>query len=122
LRLVLEALHEQRPDRPVDEAGGQRLLLGGTALTLEIAAGDLAGGEGLFLVVDGERKEVDPGSGLLLGDHCRQHARLAVLGEHRGVGLARHAPRLEAQLASAPFDFHSLCFEHLLSRFSLFVA
>ena len=61
LRLVLEALDEQRPDRPVDQARGQRLLLGGAAFALEKAAGDLAGGVGLLLVVDGQREEVDAG-------------------------------------------------------------
>ena len=60
LRLVLEALDEQRPDRPVDEARDQRLLLGRAALALEIAARDLAGGIGLLLVVDGQREEIDP--------------------------------------------------------------
>ena len=59
LRLVLEAVHEQRPDRPVDQARGQRLLLGGATLALEKATGDLAGGVGLLLVVDGEREEID---------------------------------------------------------------
>ena len=60
LRLVAEAGREQRADRPVDEARGQHLLLGRPAFALEEAAGDLAGGEGLFLVVDGEREEIDP--------------------------------------------------------------
>ena len=35
LRLVVEAVGEQRADRPVDQAGGQRLLLGRTAFALE---------------------------------------------------------------------------------------
>ncbi len=34
------------------------LVLARTAFALEEAAGDLAGGEGLFLVVDGQREEV----------------------------------------------------------------
>ena len=58
LGLVLEALDEQRADRTVDQAGDQGFLLGRTAFTLEEAARDLAGGEGLFLVVDGQREEV----------------------------------------------------------------
>ena len=65
LRLVAEALGEQRADRAVDQAGDQRLLLGRTAFALEVAAGNLAGGEGLFLVVDGQREEVDAGLGVL---------------------------------------------------------
>ena len=58
LHFVVEAVGEQRADRPVDQARGQRLLLGGAAFALEEAAGDLARGVGLFLVVDGEREEV----------------------------------------------------------------
>ena len=55
---LLEALDEERADRPVDQAGGQHLLLGGARLALEEAARDLAGGVGLLLVVDGQREEV----------------------------------------------------------------
>ena len=61
LRLVAEPGEEQRPDRPVDEPRGQRLLLRGPSLALEKPAGDLACGKRLFLVVDGERKEILPG-------------------------------------------------------------
>ena len=59
LGLAAEALGEERADRAVDEARGQRLLLARPALALEEAAGDLARGEGLLLVVHGEREEVD---------------------------------------------------------------
>ena len=122
LGLVLEALHEQRADRPVDEARGQRLLLARAAFAFEEAAGNLAGGVGLLLIVDGQRKEIDAGPGLLLEDHGGEHAGLAVLRQHRGIGLPCDASRLEAQLAAAPLDFHALCFEHLfrlVSRCSL---
>ena len=58
--LVVEALGEQRADRPVDQAAGQRLLLGGAALALEEAARDAPGGREFFLIVDGEREEILP--------------------------------------------------------------
>ena len=58
-----------------------------------------------------------PGLADLRGDHGRQHGRLAVLGEHGGIGLAGHAAGLERQLAAAPLDFHALCFEHLSVSF-----
>ena len=122
LRLVLEALDEQRPDRPVDEARGQRLLLRRAPFALEVAARDLAGGVGPFLVVDGEGEEVDPRPGGFLGDHRRQHAGLAVLGVHRCVGLASHAARLQRQLAAGPFNFHTLCLEHLFRLVSFLVS
>src|SRR5690606_21051315 len=58
LRVVLVAFHEERADRAVDQAGNARLVFARTAFTLEVAAGDLARSERLFLVVDGEREEI----------------------------------------------------------------
>ena len=58
LRLVAGNPDEERPDRPVDQPRDQRFLFGRPALALEEAAGDLAGGEGLLLVVDGQREEI----------------------------------------------------------------
>ena len=52
LRLAQEALREERPDRAIDQARGEHFLLGLAAFALEEAARDLAGGEGLLLVVD----------------------------------------------------------------------
>jgi len=42
LHFVLEAFGEQRADRAVDQARGQRLLLGRAAFALEVAAGNAA--------------------------------------------------------------------------------
>ena len=63
LHFVVEAVGEQRADRPVDQARGQRFLLRGPPFALEEAAGDLARGVGLFLVVDGQREEILAGLG-----------------------------------------------------------
>ena len=119
LRLVLEAFDEQRTDRPVDEAGGERLLLGGTAFTLEEAAGDLARSVGLLLVVHGEGEEIDAGLRGLRGDDGGENAGLAVLGVNGRVGLARDAPGLERQLASTPVNFHAMDVEHVRFFLSL---
>ena len=122
LGLVLEAFHEQRPDRPVDQARGERLLLARPALALEKAAGNLAGGVGPLLVIDGEREEADAGAQGLLRHHGGQNARLAVLGEDGGAGLAGNAARLKAELASAPFNLYTLRIEHFGSRFLFLTA
>ena len=63
LHVVEEAVREERADRAVDEARGERLLLGRTALALEEAARDAPRGVGLLDVVDGEREEVPPRRG-----------------------------------------------------------
>src|SRR5262249_16383180 len=98
---------------------GERLLLARAAFALEKAAGNLAGGVGSLLVVDGEREEVDAGSGGFLGDHGGEHARLAVLGNHRRITLPGHPSGLEPDLASAPFNLYTLGFRLMGSRFSL---
>ena len=115
LRVVLVAFGEERADRAVDQAGNQRLLLARTAFALEIAARDLAGGVGLFLVVDGQREEVEAGLRLLGRDDGGEHDGLAVGGEHGAVGLAGDLAGFEDERAAAPFDFHFVVVEHVLS-------
>ena len=60
LRLVAPVVREERTDRAVDQAAREHFLLGRLAFALEEPAGDPARGVGVFLVVDGERQEVDP--------------------------------------------------------------
>ena len=115
LRVVLVAIGEERADRAVDQAGNQRFLFARTALALEIAARDLAGGIGLFLVVDGQRKEVEARLRLLHRNHGGEHHGLAVGGEHGAVGLARDLAGFEDERTAAPFDFHFVVIEHVLS-------
>ncbi len=112
LRLVAVALDEERADRPVDQAGDQRLLLGRATFPLEIATGNAAGGEGLFLVVHGQREEIDPRLRRFGGDDGREHDGLAIGGEHGGVGLAGDLAGLEHELAPAPHQFFGLDIEH----------
>ena len=59
LGLAGVALGEERPQRAVDHARGEDLLLVRPALALEEAAGDLAAGVGVLAVVDGQGQEVD---------------------------------------------------------------
>src|SRR6185437_3651053 len=113
--LVVEPLREQRPDRPVDEAAGQRLLFGRSALALEEAAGDPAGSGEFLLIVDGQREEVLPGLHRLGGGDCAQHHGFAEGRENRAVGLAGNAARFELEGLSTPLDFNCFGIEHLLS-------
>ncbi len=108
-------VREQRPDRPVDQAATQHLLLGRTALALEEAARDLAGGEGLFLVIDGEREEILTRLGGLCADGRAEHDGLAVAGQNGAVGLAGDLARLEDELAAAPVDLLAEVVEHAVS-------
>ena len=113
LGLVLEALDEQRADRTVDQARDQGLLFGGTALALEEATGDLTGGKGLFLIIHGQREEVDPGFWRTGGDDGRQNHGLAVGGQHSAVSLTRDTAGLEGQRAAGPVDGFTFNVEHV---------
>ena len=63
LHFVVEPLGKQRPDRPVDQAAGERFLHRRPAFALEEAAGELAGRGGPLAIVAGQREEVgDAGS------------------------------------------------------------
>jgi hypothetical protein len=65
LDLVAQALHERRPERPVDEAAGEDGVLGRAALAAEERAGDPAHRVHLLFHVHGEREEVEALTGLL---------------------------------------------------------
>ena len=120
LGVAAPAVGEQRTDRAVDQARGQRILFGRTAFALEVAAGNTAGRIVFFGVVDGEREEVDAFLRLLGRHHGGDHGGLAVGGEHGAVGLARYPAGLEDELAPAPIEFNSMHIEHcvFLSWFS----
>ncbi len=95
LHVVGEALRKQWANRAVDQTGGERLFLGGTAFALEEAAGDAACGVGLFLIIDREREEVPARRGFLQTHRGHEHHRFAHRHEHRAVGLSRELPGLD---------------------------
>ncbi len=101
---MLEARHEQRPARPVDQARGQRLLFGRPRLALEEAARDLAGGIVFLLVMHGQREEVLPRLRRLGEGHVGHHAGLAQRGDDRPIGLPRNLPRFQRERLFAPLD------------------
>ena len=112
LGFVLVAIGEQRTDRPVDQARGERFFFGRRAFALEIAARDLARGVIAFLVIDGEREEIDAFPGLLGADDGRQHHGLAIGGKHGAIGLARDAAGFKGEGSAPPFDFLFRDIEH----------
>src|ERR1700753_30669 len=102
LGLVVPALGEERTDRPIDHARGQRRLLARFALAAEERTRDLARGGHARLDVEGERKEVHvtkPTDGRGVEDH-----RVATADHDRAPRLLREFPRLEGNRAVA--DIH----------------
>ena len=96
------ALGEQRPDRPVDHAGGQRALLARATLALEERAGDLARGVHALLDVDGEREEVDVAE-VARGRGAEDHG-VALTDDDGAGGLLGHLAGLEGDLGAGDLD------------------
>ena len=95
-----------RMDRSIRPAG-QDLLVGGPAFALEEPARNLAGGVGLFPVLDGEREERKGGD--VGGDgYCGEHHRVAETDRGGACGLAGQPARLEDQGASGELGFNPL--------------
>ena len=118
LRLVDEARRKKRPHRPIDQPRHQGFLFGRPAFALEEAARDLAGGKGLFLIIDGQREKILAGLGGPHRHRGAQHRRLAIGGEHRAIGLAGDPAGLEHEAAAAPHQFFTVNLEHSELSFS----
>ncbi len=102
LDLVAEAVDERRAQRPVDQAADEDRLGGGTALTTEERAGDLAGGVGALLDVDRQREEVEVVLRVLAGARRgQQHRVLVEVGGDCPLSLLREAAGLEPDGALA---------------------
>ena len=113
--LVVEAFGEQRTDRTVDQAAGERFLLGRAAFTLEEATGDTAGSRELFLIVDGEREEVLPFLHRLGRGHGAQHHGFAIGRQHGAIGLTGNTPGFQSEGLSAPLQRYGFRVEHWFS-------
>ncbi len=86
--VVTETFGEERPDRTIDDARGERRLLGRTALALDETARDLSGGVHALFIVDGEGEELDALAGVGTCGNGGEHAGVAVPYEDGAVGLA----------------------------------
>ena len=113
LGLVFIPFGEKRTDRPVDQTRDQRFAFGRTAFALEVAARNLAGGEELFLIIDGEGEKIDAFFGFACSHHGGEHDAFPVAGEHGAVGLAGDFAGFEDELASAPVEFLTCDIEHV---------
>ena len=100
--LVPEPLGERGPQRAVDQPAGQDGLVGGLALPAEERAGDLPGGVGPLLDVDGEREEVGALPDRAGGGGRRQQDGVADAADHRPVGQLGQLPGFEGECAVGP--------------------
>ncbi len=104
---------EQRPNRSIDEPGGQRLLLARAAFALEEAAGNLAGRVGLLLIVDREREEVASCYVLLVADRGDEHHGVGHVDEDGSVRLTGDGAGFDRDLVRTVLErsagFHFSC-------------
>ena len=117
LRLAFEGGGEERPDRTVDQAADKRLVLGRTAFTLEESTRDLAGGKGLFLIVDRQREEVLARLRALCRHGGTQDGRLAMADHDRAICLTGNLAGLENQRGAVPVKLFAENLEHLFYLF-----
>ena len=115
LRIVAISVGKQRADRAVDQAGNKRLLFRRPALALEIAAGNAPRRKSLFLIIDRQGKEIDPGLGLLHGDDGGEHRGFAIGRNDSSVGLAGNLAGFEHKLSPGPIEFLTMDFKHFAS-------
>ncbi len=104
LGFLVIALGKQRAHRAVDQARGKDFFFRGAAFALEKSAGNLAGGESLFDVIDGERQKIDLVAALVFRGRGREHHGIAVLGEHGAVRLFGKTAGFERQLPPGKFN------------------
>ena len=95
LHLVFKTFRKQRPDRTVDQAGGQGFLFAGSPLAFEKPARDLTGRVGFFLVVDRQREKVPAGFRGFATDGGDQHDGLGHVDDDGAVCLARDTTRFQ---------------------------
>ena len=105
LHLVHEPLGEQRPQRAVDQAGGEDFLGGRAAFALHEPAGELAGGGAALAVVDLEREEVDPLARVGADDGAEDDG-VAVLNGDGPVGQLGQRAGLDRERAPADLAFN----------------
>ena len=97
LGFVAEAVRERRTQGPVGEAAGEDCRVGGTTFTTEERTGDLAGGVGPLLHVDGEREEIDAITNALGGVGGDENGGAPNGGHHGALALLGQSARFERQ-------------------------
>ena len=97
LHVVAHALGEERAQGTVDQAAGQGRLLGGTAFTLDEAAGNFTHGVLLFFKVYRQREEIDALAGGIGCADVYQHGGIAHAHQHGAVSLLGVVAEVERQ-------------------------
>ncbi len=120
LGIAAPAVREQRTNRAIHQPRHQGLAFGRAPLALEIAARNAAGCEESFLVVAGQRHEIDAFLRLLRRHNGCKDGGLAVAGEYCSVRLSGYFAGFENELAPAPIKFFTMDVKHWFRLLSWF--
>ena len=112
MHLIEETLGKERADRTVDQTAGQRFILAWTAFPLEKTAWNLAGGIGLFQVINGQREEVLTGLAFGLGNYRCQNDGAVHVEQYRSVRLASDFAGLHGDGVGTPLESLGDLVEH----------
>ena len=115
LHLVVEAFWKERPDGPVDQTRREGLLLAGASFPLEKAAWNLAGGIGLFLVIDGEREKILARFRCFCSHDRGKHHGVFDVDEHGAAGLTGNLARFNGDRLGAVLEGFFGDIEHVCS-------
>ena len=107
LDVVFVALGEEWADRPVRLSGGQDRVLGRARFALDEAARDLARGVHPLLEIDGQREEVEPGTGLRTVGGAEHHG-VAVTDGDGAAGETRQLAGFDGQRAATELGLEDL--------------
>ena len=104
----MEIVGEEGTQGTVDQTGDEDLMLRGTGLALEETAGEATHGGVFFLIVNGERHEVNVLSHFFLGANGSQEHRVVHADHGSTVGLLGQLAGLDFNHAAvAEIEFFS---------------
>ena len=109
LQLVAEALGEQRTERPIDQAAGERLLLVRTAFALEESAGDPAARRrrvSRYSTVSGRKSRSRPSMGVLAATTVDSTMVPPDAHDDGAVGLLGDLPGLDREPCVIDLGLH----------------
>ena len=104
LHFIEEAFGEQRANRAVNQARGQRFKFAWTAFALEETTRNAAGGIGFLKVINGQGKEVLTGLCDGFGNHGSQYNRTIHVNHDSATGLAGDFASFHRDLMLAPLE------------------
>ena len=114
LSLVREPIGKQRTYRAIDQPAGENFFFGGTSLTFDKSARNLAGGVSVFAIIYRERKKRGSRFGLIGHASGDENNRVTGTNDNSAVRLLGHSAGFKCNNQAAQVNFN--CMVHNLSK------